>query len=129
VLALLDRFSAWLAWVAALLVLVMLVVGPELVAEDKNNPSPSEAAGMRAYATGGGGKPDAKALFKSSCGSCHTLSKAGTSAQVGPSLDGQGLDAAGIERQIRDGGGAMPAFKGKLSDAQIKAVAAYVAGR
>jgi cytochrome c551 len=132
VLALLDRFSGWLTWVATLLVLVMLVVGPALVAEDKDNPSPTEAAGMRAYAATGGGaaaKPAAKASFKSNCGSCHTLSKAGTSGQVGPSLDGEGLGAPGIERQIRDGGEGMPAFKGKLSDAQIKAVAAYVAGR
>jgi mono/diheme cytochrome c family protein len=131
VLSFLDRFSGWLTWVAAGLVVVMLVVGPKLgVAQDKNNPSPTEAAGMRAYASSGGGgvaKRDGKTLFTGNCGSCHTLSKAGTSGQVGPSLDGTQLNVAAIERQVRDGGGSMPSFKGKLSDAEIKAVAAYVA--
>ena len=130
-LALLDRFSGWLTWVAALLVVVMLLAGPAVVASDQNNPSKSEAAGMAAYssAAGGGAKPDAKALFVQNCGSCHTLGKAGTSGQVGPSLDGTQAGVAAIERQVRNGGGTMPSFKGKLSDAQIKAIAAYVAGR
>jgi cytochrome c6 len=123
VLALLDRFSGWLTWVAALLVVVMLVAGPAVVASDQNNPSKSEAAGMAAYSGGG------KALFTQNCGSCHTLGKAGTSGQVGPSLDGFQAGAAAVEAKVRAGGGTMPSFKDRLSDAQIKAVAAYVAGR
>jgi mono/diheme cytochrome c family protein len=31
-----------------------------------------------------------------------------------------------VQHQVEVGGGAMPAFKGKLSDAQIAAVAEYV---
>ena len=31
-----------------------------------------------------------------------------------------------MERQVTNGGGVMPAFKGQLTDAQIKAVAQYV---
>ena len=108
----------------------MLLAGPAVVAQDKDNPSPIEAAGMKAYASGGGGiQPDGKTLFTGNCGSCHTLTKAGTSGQVGPSLDGIQTGTAAIERQVRDGGGAMPAFTGKLSDAEIKAIAAYVARR
>ena len=107
----------------------MLLAGPAVVAQDKDNPSPTEAAGMKAYASGGGGQPDGKALFTGNCGSCHTLNKAGTSGQVGPSLDGIQRGTAAIESQVRDGGGTMPAFKGKLSEAEIKAIAAYVAGR
>jgi mono/diheme cytochrome c family protein len=128
VLRLLDRVLEPIGWIAATVAVGMLLAGPAVVAEDKDNPSPTEAAGMKAYASGGGGgQPDGKALFTSNCGSCHTLSKAGTSGQVGPSLDGTQLDAAAIERQVRKGGSGMPAFKGTLSDAQIKAVAAYVA--
>jgi len=127
VLSLLDKLSGWLIWVAALLVVVMLLAGPAVVAEDKANPPKSEAAGAAAYATGGG-QPDGKTLFTSKCGSCHTLSKAGTSGQAGPPLDGIAAGAGAVERQVRDGGNGMPAFKDTLSDAQIKAVAGYVAG-
>jgi mono/diheme cytochrome c family protein len=124
----LDRFLAWLTWVAATLVVVMLVTGPAIVAADKDNPPASEAAGASAYASGGGGgKPDGKAVFTGNCGSCHTLKAAGTSGQVGPQLDGISLDAAAIEQTVRKGRGAMPAFEGRLSAAEIRAVAAYVA--
>ena len=48
--------------------------------------------------------------------------------QVGPNLDGTALSAAQIEAQVRQGGGGMPSFSGKLSEAQIKAVAGFVSG-
>ena len=66
-------------------------------------------------------------IFVGNCGSCHTLSDAGTSGAVGPSLDGIGLDAAAVETQVRNGGGGMPAFEGQLTDAEIAAVSSYVA--
>ena len=63
-----------------------------------------------------------------SCGSCHTLGAAGTTGTVGPSLDGTSLDAVAIESIVRDGSGGMPSFSGQLSDAEIAAVAEFVAG-
>jgi sulfite dehydrogenase len=36
-------------------------------------------------------------------------------------------DAATVEQQVRNGGGGMPSFEGRLSNAQIAAVANYVA--
>jgi cytochrome c551 len=68
-------------------------------------------------------------IFVANCGSCHTLSDAGTSGTVGPSLDGIGLDVAAVETQVRNGGGGMPAFEGQLTDAEITAVSTYVAGQ
>ena len=84
-----------------------------------------------AGATGGakGGAADGKAVFSGTCGSCHTLSSAGTSGTVGPNLDDISLDAGAIERIVRDGSGGMPALGGKLSDDEIKAVAGFVAGK
>ena len=67
-------------------------------------------------------------MFTGNCGSCHTLSTAGTSGSVGPNLDDISLDAAAIEEVVRGGRGTMPSFDGKLSDADIAAVAAFVAG-
>jgi cbb3-type cytochrome c oxidase subunit III len=79
-------------------------------------------------ATGGGGgtSTDGKTIFTSNCGSCHTLAAAGTHGNVGPNLDQVKPSFARAQRQVIHGGGAMPAFKGQLSDKQIKAVAKYV---
>jgi len=122
-----DRVLAPITWVAAGLVVLMLLVGPRVVAEDKSG-SASEAAGAAPYASGGGGA-DGKAIFVERCGSCHTLGKAGTSGAVGPTLDDIALGAPEVERIVRDGRGGMPAFGGELSDDQIAAVAGFVAGR
>ena len=68
-------------------------------------------------------------IFVANCGSCHTLSDAGTSGAVGPSLDGIDLDVSAVETQVRNGGGGMPAFEGQLTDEEIVAVSTYVAGQ
>ena len=74
----------------------------------------------------GGGPQSGKDIFVSNCGSCHTLANAGTSGKVGPNLDGLKPSFARVQRQVINGGVIMPAFKGKLTPAQIKAVAQYV---
>ncbi len=82
-------------------------------------------------AGGGGSAPAASAAgkqaFASNCGSCHTLAAAGTSGAVGPNLDQLKPSAAVVLNKVTNGGGGMPAFKGQLSPAQIKLIAAYVA--
>lgn len=74
---------------------------------------------------------DAKALFVSAatppCGLCHTLNDAGTSGAIGPVLDELKPDAQRVATAVRGGIGIMPAYKGLLSDAQIDAIARYVA--
>jgi mono/diheme cytochrome c family protein len=69
---------------------------------------------------------DPKAIFAASCGSCHTLADAGTTGTVGPSLDESNVDVQAAAEQIANGGGGMPAFRGQLSDEQIRALAEYV---
>jgi mono/diheme cytochrome c family protein len=78
---------------------------------------------------GGGGSSTAegKQVFASAgCGGCHALKDAGATGNVGPNLDQLKPSEARVAHQVEVGGGPMPAFKGQLSDAQIKAVAAYV---
>jgi cbb3-type cytochrome c oxidase subunit III len=75
-----------------------------------------------------GGGTDGKGIFKTNCGSCHTLADAGTSGTVGPNLDNLKPDLAAITKQVTNGGGGMPAFGGTLTPDQIKLVAKYVAG-
>ena len=77
------------------------------------------------------GPPPGKAVFTKlaspSCGSCHTLKDAGTTGTVGPNLDQLKPPYEVVQRQVENGGGAMPAFKGRLSPKQIDDVAHYVA--
>jgi mono/diheme cytochrome c family protein len=106
------------------------------VAKCSNNPNCGVVAEKPAPATttttpsgGGGGSatPNGKQVFASAgCGGCHTLKDAGSSGTVGPNLDQLKPSEATVQHQVENGGGAMPAFKGRLSAAQIAAVAKYV---
>lgn len=68
-----------------------------------------------------------KQIFITKCGGCHTLKDAGTTGTQGPNLDLLKPPFAVVKNQVIKGGGIMPAFKGVLTDAQINAVAKYVA--
>jgi quinohemoprotein ethanol dehydrogenase len=74
-----------------------------------------------------GGAASGEKVFQSSCGTCHTLAAAGTTGAVGPNLDELAPSESTVEHQVINGGGKMPAFKGQLSAAEIKAVSKYVA--
>ena len=65
-------------------------------------------------------------LFTQNCANCHTLAAAKANGQVGPNLDDLRPGPDLVKAQTENGGGAMPAFKGKLSDAEIQAIADYV---
>ncbi len=69
-----------------------------------------------------------KAVFTGSagCGGCHTLSDAGATGTVGPNLDESKPSTALVIDRVTNGRGAMPPFKGTLTEQQIADVAAYV---
>jgi mono/diheme cytochrome c family protein len=79
-------------------------------------------------ASAGQGDPAAgKKVFQTAgCGGCHTLKDAGTNGQVGPNLDQAKPSADRVVDRVTNGKGAMPSFKGQLTDKQIQDVAAYV---
>ncbi len=64
---------------------------------------------------------------KPACALCHTLRDAGAEGQIGPVLDELKPDAARVLKILRSGFGAMPSFAEKLSEAEMAAVARYVA--
>jgi cbb3-type cytochrome c oxidase subunit III len=68
-----------------------------------------------------------KVIFMKKCGGCHTLKAAGTNGTKGPNLDLLAPPFTRVQTQVINGGQVMPAFKGTLTDVQIKAVARYVA--
>jgi mono/diheme cytochrome c family protein len=70
---------------------------------------------------------DGAAVFaEAGCGGCHTFGPANSNGTVGPPLDGIDLSKDEIAQQVRNGGGGMPPFGDRLSDAEIEAVADYV---
>jgi cytochrome c6 len=75
---------------------------------------------------------DAKALFTSKCASCHGPDGKGQTT-MGKKLGAKDLsgakDEAAIAKAIEEGKPPkMLAYKGKLTDEQIKALASYVKG-
>jgi mono/diheme cytochrome c family protein len=76
---------------------------------------------------GGGGEADGKQIFESAgCSGCHTLADAGSNGTVGPNLDEAKPSKELAVDRVTNGQGGMPSFKGKLSEAEIDAVATYV---
>ncbi len=80
-----------------------------------------ETAGRSGEAAAG----DPKEVFASTCGGCHTLSAAGASGKVGPSLDEVKPDAAEVVQAIEGGPGQMP--ENLLEGSAAQEVADYVA--
>jgi cytochrome c553 len=99
---------------------------PETVVGDV----PTEEDGGGGGGGGGEGEGDpaaGKEVFASAgCGSCHTLSDAGTTGTIGPNLDESSVDFAAAQEQITNGGGGMQPYEGTLSEEEIANVAAYV---
>ena len=92
--------------------------------DPSNPPEPASPDG------GDDGGTDGGSIFASAgCGGCHTLAAAGSSGTVGPNLDDAKPSLELAVDRITNGQGGMPAFKGQLSEAQIEAVAAFVAER
>jgi mono/diheme cytochrome c family protein len=68
-----------------------------------------------------------KEVFASAgCEACHALADAGATGSVGPNLDEAKPTADLAVERVTNGMGAMPAFKGQLTEKQIQDVAAYV---
>ena len=65
-------------------------------------------------------------LEAGNCAACHTLSDAGSIAEIGPNLNQIRPQVQTILMAVKNGIGVMPAMEGMLSDEEIEAVAHYV---
>jgi cytochrome c6 len=131
-LRIIDRGLTVISIIAAALVVVLLFAGPSLIGAKKTVVVASPSGGTSGKSGGGGGggaaaTPSGAAVFASAgCSGCHTLKAANATGSVGPNLDQLQPSASEVESIVKSGGGAMPSFSGKLSDAEIAAVATYV---
>ena len=65
-------------------------------------------------------------LEAGNCAACHSLSDAGSMADIGPNLNQIRPQVQTILMAVRNGIGVMPAMEGILTDEEIEAVAHYV---
>ena len=65
-------------------------------------------------------------LEAGNCAACHSLSDAGSIAEIGPNLNQIRPQVQTILMAVKNGIGVMPAMEGILSDEEIEAVAHYV---
>tara|TARA_Y100000590_G_scaffold372314_1_gene435316 strand:- start:467 stop:772 length:306 start_codon:yes stop_codon:yes gene_type:complete len=63
---------------------------------------------------------------KAQCGTCHTLSSAGSVGDIGPNLDQLKPSIRQIIHAVKNGIGVMPPWEGVLTKEEIEAVAYYV---
>ncbi|HEY2220341.1 MAG TPA: cytochrome c [Gaiellaceae bacterium] len=88
------------------------------------------ALGLAAPALGTGNPVAGKTVFRSKCGSCHTLKPAGTvakSANPGPVLTNKRETVGRVMKALSGAGsGVMPTFIGVLATKQINDVVAFV---
>jgi mono/diheme cytochrome c family protein len=91
-----------------------------------DNEAVTEPATTAATEPGTGQAASGAQLFSDNCQSCHGPDGAG--GHVGPNLQKSSIaeNLAQVERQVHNGGGAMPPFSGVLSDKEIDVVAHYV---
>jgi cytochrome c oxidase subunit 2 len=106
--------------------------------EDKKAKANGGGGGGDEAEGGGAAAVDGKALFASTCGSCHTLADANAAGTIGPNLDEvlKGKDAAFIQQSIEEPSaevakgfqdGIMPNnYKDTLQPEEIKALTDYL---
>jgi predicted ferric reductase/mono/diheme cytochrome c family protein len=115
------------AHAVAALVFAALVFTAGIIVGRQTAPNAQPATAEPA-ATALGSAAAGKAVFASAgCGACHALEAAGATGNVGPDLDQVKPDAGHVGEVVTNGKGAMPPYKGRLTDEQIRDVAAYVA--
>ena len=101
----------------ALLAMALLLAACGGSSSSSSSSSSDPPASSSSTSTGGAENASAegKQVFTQNCGGCHTLKDAGTTGSVGPNLDELQPPKATVVRQVNNGGGPMPAFKGKLT--------------
>ena len=121
--------------VALLLVLasLLLLIGAGCGGDDDSDSSAPPATTTEEESGGGSGTGDAangEEVFASAgCGGCHMFEAAGSTGSVGPNLDELAPSFDEVVAQVTNGGGAMPAFGGELTEQEIRDVATYVSSR
>jgi mono/diheme cytochrome c family protein len=107
-------------------VCLVLPVGLAACGGDDDAANTTTAA-TSSEASGGDAGAGQEVWVVAGCGGCHTLAAAGSEGQLrGPNLDELQPDYDTVLNQVTNGGGGMPVFGERLTEQQIRDVAAYV---
>lgn len=107
--------------------LVLLVGLVACGGDDEAAEGTTAATSTPAESAGGDAAAGEEVWVSAGCGGCHTLAAAGSEGQLrGPNLDDLQPDFDTVVQQVTTGGGGMPAFDERLSEQQIRDVAAFV---
>lgn len=113
------------------LLIVLIVVITACGSSDDNNGNNAADNGDNNAAENGDNNgngettADGEEIYKGNCMTCHGDEGQGTS---GPALKGDDFaaDHDNVVKQVKEGGGGMPAFEDQLSEDEIDAVAKYI---
>jgi mono/diheme cytochrome c family protein len=102
------------------------VISPTPVTVVGSLPKPTLEPETPAFKLKGDPTAGKKIFLSAGCVGCHTLADANAKGTVGPNLDQAKPDYRLVTARVTLGKGAMPSFKGQLTDQQIADVASYV---
>ncbi len=102
------------------------VTSPTPVTVEGSLPKATAEPATPAFKLKGAPTAGAKIFQSAGCVGCHTLAAAHATGTVGPNLDQAKPDYRRATARVTLGKGAMPSFKGQLTDQQIADVASYV---
>jgi mono/diheme cytochrome c family protein len=121
-----PRFALLLAALTVTLAGIVLVLSILVYLEARE---PADTGAIDSGARGDGFR-GARIFVDAGCADCHTLASAGSLGTVGPNLDRHFANHRHsfefLVAQISNGGNGMPAFRGRLSDQEIRDVATFV---
>ncbi len=120
--------TAWPRMLAAVLLAMALAATAGCGGDDKEPASTSVTASKEANLTpvGKGRYGYARGLFNELCAGCHTLADAGAHGNRFDLDRVPNLEAGLVWNAILNGEPGMPAWKGRLSDREVSALAVYV---
>jgi cytochrome c553 len=115
----------------AVFLVVLLVIGVRAVADPDDGQAVTvggEPVEQQPRVPAQGNARLGQTVFaKAGCGDCHSLTASRATATIGPNLDASNPSFTEVVECVTTGPGDMPSFVGRLSPAEIRNVAKYVA--
>jgi len=94
--------------------------------DDEESSGETTATETSGGAAGGDAAAGEASFGEMGCGTCHTLEAAGATGTNCPNLDDSQPDFDLVVERVTNGSGLMPSFKDRLSEEEIRNVAAFV---